>query len=604
MDFDTKIKESALLLPTKPGVYQFFDEDDNIIYVGKAKNLKHRVSSYFTSKCTENFKTRILVKRIKKIKHIIVDNESEALLLENNLIKEYQPRYNIQLKDDKTFPWICIKNERFPRVIFTRKYIKDGSEYFGPYTSAQMVRTLLTLIKQLYNLRTCNYDLSEENIERRKYRVCLEFHLGNCKGPCENLQDEISYNTSIKHIRELLKGNLQQVINYLKELMLKFASDFNFEEAEKIKSKIELLERYKNRSTVVNQKISDIDVFSIINTEKSAFVNFLKVINGAIIQSHSVELLKKLEETPEELLLFAITELRERFKSKSREVLIPFAIDQRIDNINFLVPKIGDKKKLLDLSSQNAEFLRLDKEKRKSEIDEKRDESNVLVKLKDDLRLKEIPIRIECFDNSNIQGNFPVAACVVFINGKPKKSEYRHFNIKSVSGPNDFASMEEIVYRRYSRMLKEGTSFPQLIIIDGGKGQLNAALKSLKELNVTDKVAIIGIAKRLEEIYFPGDSVPVYINKNSKSLRLIQQIRDEAHRFGITFHRQKRSKASFTTQLENIKGVGEETRKLLLQKFETLEKIKNASLDDLKNVLHEKKALLIWKSLHSIRELD
>lgn len=598
MKYEYKIKKLALSLPENPGVYQFFDENEKLLYVGKAKNLKHRVSSYFSSKSNQNYKLTILVNKIKNIKHIVVESEADALLLENNLIKENQPRYNILLKDDKTFPWICIKNERFPRVIFTRKMIKDGSEYFGPYTSALMVRTLLTLIKQIYNLRTCNYDLSLDNIEKRKFKICLEYHLGNCKGPCENLQDEISYNQSIKQIKELLKGNLQNVANYLKDMMKQFASNYKFEEAEKVKNKIDLLERFKSKSTIVNPNINDVDVFSILQDEKSAFVNFIKVINGAIIQSHTIELLKKLEETPEELLLFAIVDLRKKFNSKSKEIIAPFTFNELNREVEITIPKIGDKKKLLDLSMQNAKFFKYEKEKRKNEFELKKLETNVLVKLKEDLRLSEIPKRIECFDNSNIQGSYPVAACVVFEDGKPKKSEYRHFNIKTVEGPNDFASMEEIIYRRYFRILNENSPLPQLIIIDGGKGQLSSALKSLEKLDLINKVSIIGIAKKLEEIYFPCDPIPLYLDKHSKSLKLIQQIRDEAHRFGITFHRLKRGKASIKTQIEGISGIGDKTIQTLLKQFGSLEKISQASLKELNEVVDLKKASLIWDHYH------
>ncbi|NJK84819.1 MAG: excinuclease ABC subunit C [Bacteroidales bacterium] len=592
MKIEYKIKKIALLLPETPGVYQFYDKDDCLLYVGKAKNLKHRVSSYFTSKSSQNYKLDVLVKKIKRIDHIVVNNESDALLLENNLIKQNQPRYNILLKDDKTFPWICIKNERFPRVILTRKYVKDGSEYFGPYTSAAMVRTILSLIAQIYSLRTCTYDLNKENIEKGKYKVCLQYHLGNCKGPCEGLQDEISYSLTIKQIKELLKGNLQQVISYLKELMKQFAEAYKFEEAEKIRQKIDLLERFKSKSTIVNPKINDSDVFTLIEDDKSAYVNFIKVVNGAIVQTHSVELVKKLDETSEELLLFAITDLRERLNSKAREIIVPFQMDEKFDEFEFIVPKIGDKKKLLDLSLQNARFFKLEIEKRRVDYQNKLKENDVLEQLKMDLRLSQTPIHIECFDNSNIQGNHPVAACVVFVNGKPKKSEYRHFNVKTVSGPNDFASMEEIVFRRYSRMLSENASLPQLVIIDGGKGQLSSALKSLEKLNLNQKIAVIGIAKKLEEIYFPGDSIPLYINKNSKSLKLIQQIRNEAHRFGITFHRLKRSN-SVKSGLENINGHWRKTIHTLLTHLARLINSK-ASKEELQKVIKKEKAADIW----------
>ncbi len=592
------IREDALALPETPGVYQFFDEHGNIIYIGKAKNLRKRVSSYFTARQNEKYKLNVLVRRIVKINHIVVENESEALLLENNLIKEYKPRYNVLLKDDKTFPWICIKNERFPRVFLTRKINKDGSEYFGPYTSAYMVKTLLNLIRQIYNLRTCKFLLSEENIKNQKFKVCLEYHIGNCKGPCQNLQSEADYNETIFQIRELLKGNLQNVINYLKNLMAEFSSKYQYEQAENVKSKIELLEKFKSKSTVVNPKIKDLDVFSIIDDTKSAYVNYLKIVDGAIIKSHTVELVRRLQESTSDLLLFAITELRARFGSTSNNIIVSTPVHYEIPDSIIQVPQRGEKAKLIDLSLRNAKAFKHEKQRKSEEFVVRKAEKNVLIQLKEDLRLDEEPRHIECFDNSNIQGHNPVAACVVFYQGKPKKSEYRHFNVKSVQGANDFATMEEIVYRRYKRLIEEKKSLPRLIVIDGGKGQLSAAIKSLKRLGLEGKIPIIGIAKRLEEIYFPGDTVPLYLNKNSPSLKLIQHIRNEAHRFGINFHRLKRNKTSIKHSLETIHGVGEKTISVLMDYFHDAENIEKAELSELEKAVDIKRAKLIWNHYH------
>jgi excinuclease ABC subunit C len=580
-------------LPDNPGVYQFLNNKNEIIYVGKAKNLKKRVASYFNKTRHESNKIKVLVSKIKDIKHIIVDSESDALLLENNLIKKIQPRYNVLLKDDKTFPWICIKNERFPRVFSTRKIIQDNSEYYGPYTSAGMVRTLLELIHQLYKLRNCNYNLTKENIKSGKFKICLEYHIGNCKGPCENLQKEEDYNQTIIQIRQIVNGNLQTVLNYLKKMMKKYADEYRFEEAEVVKNKIEILEKFKSKSTIVNQKIHNVDVFSIIDKEKYAAVNYLKVVQGAIIQSHTIELVKKLDETNEDLLTYAIIDIRERFKSDSKEILVPFKINEKIGSANLLVPQKGDKRHLLELSERNARIYCLEKQKKNELIQVKKNDNRVLEKLKVDLKMKNLPVHIECFDNSNIQGTNPVASCVVFKNGIPSKKDYRHFNIKTVTGPDDYASMEEIVYRRYKRLISEKKSLPQLIIIDGGKGQLNAAIKSLKKLSVENKMAIIGIAKKLEEIYFPGDQYPLYIDKKSESLKLIQRLRNEAHRFGIAFHRDKRSKAMIDSELNHIKGVGEKTVTLLLNNFENIDAIKFAKRENLEKLIGKQKTTII-----------
>lgn len=591
------IKSLVAVLPQKPGIYQFFDDSGNIIYIGKAKNLKKRVSSYFTKR-HEHRKTAILVRNIKDIRHMVVQSEQDALLLENNLIKKYQPRYNIQLKDDKSFPWICIKNEPYPRVFKTRNLIRDGSKYFGPYTSVYTVNTLLELFKSQYKLRTCRYNLTKENIQNGKFRLCLEYHIGNCLGPCAGLVDEESYNEDIKDIENILKGNVSGVIQHLKIVMKQLSEELKFEEAEKIKAKYDSLKRYQSRSTIVCPTITDVDVFTIEENEKFAFINYIKVIKGAIIQTFTLEIKKALDETKEELLKAGIVEIREKIFSNAKEILVPFKIDNFYENIKFKVPQKGDKKALLDLSMRNAKYYRLEKEKQLALKTEKTREQRILLTLKNDLKLKEIPNHIECFDNSNLQGTEPVAACVVFINGKPRKQEYRHFNVKTVEGPDDFSSMEEIVYRRYSRMLNEKRSLPQLIVIDGGKGQVSSAVKALEKLDLRGKISIIGIAKRLEEIYFPGDQIPIYLNKNSESLKLIQHLRDEAHRFGISFHRNKRSKKMLTSELFEIKGIGEKTATILLTEFKSVGNIKKQSRESLAGLIGNAKAEAIYKHFH------
>ncbi|MCM4150542.1 excinuclease ABC subunit UvrC [Arenibacter sp. N53] len=583
-------------LPTNPGVYQFYDMEDKILYVGKAKNLKKRVSSYF-SKNHEIGKTRVLVKKIRSIRHIVVPTESDALLLENNLIKKYRPRYNVLLKDDKTFPWVCIKNEKFPRIFPTRKFIKDGSEYFGPYTSMKTVHTLLDLIKSVYPLRTCNYDLSSEKVAAGKYKVCLEYHLGNCKGPCEGFQLEEDYNRQIQEIREIIKGNFKSSLHYFKTQMTSLAQDMKFEEAQLIKDKIEVLENYQVKTTIVNPKINNVDVFTIISDEVFAYVNFLQLSHGSIIRSHTMEIKKKLDETDSDLLQLAIVEIRQRFNSQSNEIYVPFAVALEA-HLKVIVPKLGDKKKILELSERNAKFFRQDRFKQIMIIDPDRHTNRIMGQMKKDLRLSAEPRYIECFDNSNIQGSNPVAACVVFKDGKPSKKEYRHYNIKTVEGPDDFASMEEVVYRRYKRLLEEQQPLPQLIVIDGGKGQLSSALKSLDMLGLRGKIAIIGIAKRLEEIYFPEDPIPLYLDKKSESLKIIQQLRNEAHRFGITFHRNKRSKAAINSELESIEGIGEKTVEELLKNYKSVKRIKEASLENLAQTIGMSKAKKIYENFH------
>lgn len=584
-------------LPDSPGVYQYLDKENTIIYVGKAKNIKKRVNSYFT-KNHDSGKTRVLVKNIKTIKHIVVQTETDALLLENNLIKKYKPKYNVLLKDDKSYPWICIKKERFPRVFMTRRVIKDGSEYFGPYTSVKTIKALLDLIKELYTLRTCKYDLSREKVNTGKYKVCLEYHLGNCLGPCEGLETEAHYNNSIKEIRNIIKGNFKESLESLTTLMMGFAEKMEFEKAQKIKEKLDRLSNYQAKSTVVNPTINNVDVFSIISDETHGYANFLKLSNGSIIQSHTTEIKKKLDETDQELLELFIVEIRQRFNSTSPEIYVPFKVDVG-ENIKVTIPKLGDKKRIVELSERNAKYFRQEQFKQIKIVDPDRHVKRIMAQMKADLRLPKEPRHIECFDNSNIQGTNPVAACVVFKDGKPSKKEYRHYNIKTVEGPDDFASMEEVVYRRYKRLLSEDEPLPQLIVIDGGKGQLSSALKSLDLLGLRGKIAIIGIAKRLEEIYYPGDKVPLYIDKKSETLKIIQHLRNEAHRFGITFHRNKRSKSAIQSELEQIPNIGKQTITTLLRKFKSAKRVKNASLEELKEVVGNSRAIQIFEFYHT-----
>ena len=586
------IKDLLKNISVEAGVYQFYDANNNILYVGKAKNLKKRVSSYF-QKQHENGKTRLLVKKIERIETIVVESELDALLLENNLIKKYQPRYNILLKDDKSYPWICLKNERFPRVFSTRKLIKDGSEYYGPYASIKLVNTLLSFIRQLYPLRTCNLQLSEENIEKQKFNVCLEYHIGNCKGPCINEQKEENYNVGVHHIRQILKGDIKSVSSHLKTQMEILSNELAFEQAQEVKEKILLLETYQAKSAVVSSKINDVDVFSIASDQNYAFINFFKVASGAIIQSHSMEIKKKLDESDEELLRLAITEIRQRFNSTSKEVYSNIVVESICSNVTVTVPKIGDKYKLVSLSYRNALHLQKDRIRKNEDMRHRLDNKRVLEQMQKDLRLKERPQHIECFDNSNFQGCNPVAACVVFKNAKPSKKEYRHYNIKTVEGPDDFASMEEVVYRRYSRLINEGHNLPQLIVIDGGKGQLSSARKSLIKLGLERKIAIIGIAKRLEEIYFPGDSIPIYLDKRSESLKIIQQLRNEAHRFGINHHRNRRSKASLGTSLDEISGIGPKTVELLIKTYGSVKRVFEAPEKELVKLIGKSKTNII-----------
>lgn len=586
-------------LPDNPGVYQYYDKDGKILYVGKAKNLKKRVSSYF-HKVHDNAKTNVLVRKIAEIKHIVVATEADALLLENNLIKKLQPRYNVLLKDDKSYPWICIKKEPFPRVFSTRKIIKDGSEYFGPYTNFKVVHTLLDMIKELYPLRTCNLDLKPANILSGKFKVCLEYHIGNCKGPCENYETQDNYEKHVGAIRQILKGNFKDSIRDFKKIMQDYAANMHFEEAQKMKEKIEVLENYQARSTVFNPKINNIDVFSIVSDETMGYVNFLQIAHGAIIRSHTLELKKKLDETDEELLELAVVELRERFHLTSKEIVLPFELDLG-ESIKVTVPQLGDKKQILELSRRNAKYHRLEQLKQIQIVDPERHTNRIMAQMQKDLRLSEEPRHIECFDNSNIQGTNPVSACVVFKDGKPSKKDYRHFNIKTVEGPNDFASMEEVVYRRYKRLLDENDPLPQLIIIDGGKGQLSAALKSIDALGLRGKIAIIGIAKRLEELFYPGDSVPLYLDKKSETLKIIQHLRNEAHRFGITFHRDKRSKSALQTSIETIPGIGEKTMQTLIKHFKSVKRLKEATEKEISDVIGVAKAKKISEFYKEIK---
>ena len=587
------------LLPDSPGVYQFYDKEGLLLYVGKAKSLKKRVSSYFQKDIHVNGKTTVMVKKIADIKTLVVDTEMDALLLENSLIKKHQPRYNVNLKDDKTYPWICIKNERFPRIFITRQMIKDGSEYFGPYTPVKMINTLLELIGQLYKLRTCSLNLTKENIEKKKFKVCLKYHIGNCKGPCEAHQTEEDYDQTVKEIRQILKGNINLVIQHLKNLMAQQSSQFYYEEAHQTKEKIELLERFKSKSVVVNPSIHNTEVYSIVVEEDSAFVNYLRIMNGSIIQGHTVEIKKKLEESPEELLEITVADMRTNFNSDATEIIIPFEIPTPIPGVMFTIPKIGDKKHLLSLSLSNVKNyirerdLQLEKQNPENKVE------RLMEKMQKDLRLTEQPRHIECFDNSNIQGDYPVAAMSVFKNGQPSKKDYRHFNIKTVEGPDDFASMEEVIFRRYKRMLDEGLELPQLIVIDGGKGQLSSALISLEKLGLIGKMAIIGIAKKLEEIYYPGDSAPLYIDKKSETLRVIQHLRDEVHRFGITHHRNRRSKGVMKTELSEIKGIGQSTADELLRTFKSVKRIKEASLEELKAAVGLSRATKVFEHFNA-----
>jgi excinuclease ABC subunit C len=586
-------REALKNIPHKPGVYQYWDSEKVLIYIGKAKDLRNRVGSYFNKDTQINAKTRVLVSKIRNITFTIVDTEVDAWLLENSMIKKHQPRYNVMLKDDKTYPWIIIKNENYPRIFWTRRIIKDGSKYLGPYASVSMMHTILGLIKETYPLRTCNLALTRANIEKGKFKVCLEYQLGNCKGPCQDYQSEADYDHNISEITDVLNGKIGNVVRSLKSDLDKAVSELNFEQAHRLKRKQDLLENYQSKSTVVNSSITDVDVFSIASEEKYAFVNFLKVMNGTITQTQTIELKKRLDETDEELLTIAITEFRTRYNSTSKEIIVPFKIDVDDVKLKFTVPKLGEKRKLLDLSQKNVMFFKKEKIDQYEKLNPEVRTERLLSLMMKDLRLNTLPRHIECFDNSNFQGKYPVSAIVVFKDAKPSKKDYRHFNVKTVEGPNDFATMEEAVHRRYRRMLDEGTELPQLIIIDGGKGQLSSAMKSLKLLGIDKKVTVIGIAKRLEELYYPGDQYPLYLDKRSETLKVIQQLRDEAHRFGITFHRKKRDKGTLATELELIEGIGKTTAEKLLKYFKSVKKIREATETELQEVVNLKQAKAI-----------
>jgi excinuclease ABC subunit C len=580
-------------IPHKPGIYQFWDTENGLIYIGKAKDLRNRVNSYFNKDINVNAKTRVLVSKIRNITFTIVDTEVDAWLLENSLIKKHQPRYNVMLKDDKTYPWIIIKNENFPRIFWTRRIVRDGSKYLGPYASVSMMHAILGLIKETYPLRTCNLALSRQNIDAGKFKVCLEYQLGNCKGPCQNYQSEDDYNHNIEEIKDILNGKISTVLRNLKADMDAAVANLNFELAHRLKRKFDLLENYQSKSTVVNSSITDVDVFNIASEEKYAFVNFLKVMNGTIIQTQTIELKKRLDESDEELLTLAISEFRSRYDSHSKEIIVPFDLNVDDPKIKFTVPKLGEKKKLLDLSYKNVQFFKKEKIDQYERLNPEIRTERLLSTMMKDLRMNQLPRHIECFDNSNFQGKYPVSAIVVFKDGKPSKKDYRHFNVKTVEGPNDFATMEEAVFRRYRRMLDEGTELPQLIVIDGGKGQLSSAIKSLKLLGIDKQVTIIGIAKRLEELYYPGDQYPLYLDKKSETLKVIQHLRDEAHRFGITFHRKKRNKGTLATELELIEGIGKTSAEKLLKYFKSVKKIREATEEELLEVVNTKQAKAI-----------
>ncbi len=588
-------------LPEKPGVYQFYNHEGVILYVGKAKSLKKRVSSYFTKEHHDSGKTRVLVSKITDIRTIVVETELDALLLENNLIKKYQPRYNVALKDDKSFPWICIKKESFPRVFPTRRIIKDGSEYFGPYPSVKIMRTLLDFIKTLYPRRTCSLALEPKAIAAGKFKVCLEYHIKNCLAPCVGYQSEPEYLATIDDIRKIIKGNISELIKTLRERMMEHAAEYRYEQAQELKERLELLEKFKSKSTIVNPSISNVDVFSIYCEEKVAYINYLRVLDGSIVQGHTIELKKRMDESPEELLSIGIAEMRLRFESNAKEIIAPILPDFEDDSIQVTIPQRGDKKKLLELSERNVSNYIREKSKQIELVDPERHTKRILEQLKKDLRMPELPRHIECFDNSNLQGTYPVSAMVCFKEAKPSKKDYRHYNVKTVEGANDFATMEEVLGRRYSRLLNEDEPLPQLIIIDGGKGQLSASVAALDKLGLRGKITIIGIAKRLEEIYFPDDSYPLYIDKKSESLKLIQQLRNEAHRFGITHHRNRRDKGTLQTELNNIEGIGKSTAEKLLSDFRSVSKISKLTLNELSASVGASRAEKVYQYFNSIK---
>ena len=585
-------------MPSEPGVYRYYDKKGELLYVGKAKNLKNRVLSYF-NKSQLGYKTRMMVSKIVRLETTVVNSEYDALLLENNLIKEYQPFYNILLKDDKSYPWICIKKEPFPRIFLTRNVIKDGSEYYGPYAKVKQAKTLIEVIKNIYKLRTCSLNLSPEKIKEGKYKVCLEYHIKNCAGPCEGLETEEEYAQKLNAIRGIIKGEFKAAREYLEAEMYNYAAKLEFENAQQSKEKLQILENYQTHTTIVSSNINDVDVFGIISDEAAAYVNYFKIKNGSIIQSYTTEIKKMLDETDEEILEEALIEIRNKFNSTSTEIFLPFHLNIEIPHVKLIVPKLGDKKRIVELSEKNAMEYRVEKLKQVQIVDPERHTNRIMAEMKKLLRLPEEPRHIEGFDNSNIQGTNPVSACVVFKDGKPSKADYRIFHVKTVEGPNDFATMEEVIYRRYSRLLDEGEPLPQLILIDGGKGQLSSAVKSLKLLGLYGKISIIGIAKRLEEIFFPEDPVPLYLDKKSETLKVLQRVRDESHRFGVKHHRTRRKNSTIKSELEEIPGVGEKTIQQLLSKLKSVKRIKEASLETLEEILGKSKAKAVWEHFNS-----
>jgi len=589
------LKNTIRSLPDKPGIYKYYDAEGELLYIGKAKNLKKRVSSYFTKQHYESNKTKRLVSLIRKIEFTIVDTEYDALLLENILIKHHQPRYNVSLKDDKTYPFIKITKERFPKIFATRRLLNDGADYFGPYASVDMMYILLDLVKAIYSLRNCNLNLTEENIKAKKFKICLEYQIGNCKGPCEGFQTEDDYMLSIKSIGKILKGNASEVLNILKDQMAEASTVYKFEEAHQLKLKYNKLLDFHGRSTIVSQSITDLDVFSIAEEQNFAFVNFLRVINGMIVQTQTIELKKKMEESTVELLQMGMAEIHSRYGNKAREIVVPFEIELEDKNITFTVPKVGDKKKLLDLSLKNVLYFKREKLLQYEKVNPDVRTDRILAQMQKDLRLPHPPKRIDCFDNSNFQGAYPVSAMVCFIDAKPAKKEYRHYKVKTVVGPDDFATMHEVITRRYTRVLEEKLPLPELIIVDGGKGQLSSAVDALQKLGLFKKIPIIGIAKRLEELYYPGDELPLYIDKKSETLKTIQQLRDEAHRFGITFHRKLRNQGTLATELEDIEGIGEATAEKLLKHFRSVKKIKETAIDELDELVGKSKSKLVYE---------
>ena len=593
VDLELQLK----ILPSDPGVYRYYDKKGGLLYVGKAKNLKKRVSSYF-NKNQVGYRTRLMVSKIERIETTVVNSEYDALLLENNLIKEHQPFYNILLKDDKSYPWICIKKEPFPRIFLTRNLVKDGSEYYGPYAKVRQAKALIDVIKNLYKLRTCNLNLSQGKINEGKYKVCLEYHIKNCEGACEGLETEENYTEKIDAIRGIIKGDFRKAKQYLEEEMYHYAGKLEFENAQMSKEKLQILENYQTHTTIINPNIDDVDVFGMVSDDEAAYVNYFKIKNGSIVQSYTTEVRKMLEESDEEILEEVLIEIRRKFDSRSVEIFLPFHLNIEIPSVKLIVPKVGDKKRIVELSEKNANEYRIEKLKQVQILDPERHTDRIMAEMKRILHLPEEPRHIEGFDNSNIQGTNPVSACVVFKNGKPSKEDYRIFHPKSVEGPNDFATMEEVIYRRYKRILEEGASLPQLILIDGGKGQLSSAIKSLKLLGLYGKISIISIAERLEEIFFPNDPIPLYLDKKSETLKILQRVRDEAHRFGVKHHRTRRKNSALKSELEEIPGVGKKTIELLLSKLKSVKRVREASLETLEEILGKSKGKIVWGYFH------